>query len=296
MKITEHVFSKKMQFQSQTPNGVLTRSAYVFLVTGAQGACLIDAGIAPLRQEIIGFATDCGQGRGDIKEILITHAHADHMGALRGLQSYYGCPVAASARAAVWIEDVERQFRERPVPRFHELVEGSVKVDRTLADGDRTELGGSTLMACAVPGHDPGQLAFFHEQDGVLFSADSIPIPGEMPIYEDAAAEARSLCRMRALPGVRVLLMSWADAITGEESIRQTLDDALAYMRQIHQLTMEGAQRNGAENLEAVAQHVHAGLGLPASEFTGMFIGTVRAHLSQPTLGTLLDEAEGRGQ
>ena len=42
----------------------------------------------------------------------------------------------AHANERAWIEDIERQGQERPVPGFAKLVAGSVALDRLLTDGD----------------------------------------------------------------------------------------------------------------------------------------------------------------
>lgn len=280
MQITEHVYSKKMQFQANTPFGILTRHAFVFVIDGSKKSCLVDAGLAPMKQEIIDFVTACGKGKDDIGEILITHSHSDHIGALKSLKAYYGCPVAAGAANIVWIEDTEKQLRERPVPRFNEFVEGSVKIERKLYDGDVIDLGDGIVVAYAVPGHDKGQMAFFYQPDGVLLSADSIPVPGDMPIYDDVEAQVGSLRKMRAIDGVNTLLMSWADPIEGEGNVHQALDDAIAYMRTVQRLTDEGRERFGQDQVEDVARYVHDGLSLPPQEFTAMFVATVKAHLA----------------
>ena len=279
MQITEHVFSKKMEFTANTPFGLLKRHAFVFLVKGTEKNCLIDAATKPLLPEVLDFMAETGLRPSDIGEILITHSHSDHTGALNSLKELCGCPVAASKGSVEWIENIDLQFEKRPVPRFYEFVEGSVKVDHQLVPGDVISLGDGSLKAYAAPGHDQGQLVYFHPEDGVLLSADSIPVPGSMPVYDNVQAQLDTLYRLRDIPGVKVLLMSWDDPHYGEEEVRQVLDDAIAYVRHIHCLTMEAVGSLGADDVEAVAKQVHSALNLAPSEFTKMFITTIKAHM-----------------
>lgn len=72
MQITEHVFSKKMEFTANTPFGLLKRHAFVFLVKGTEKNCLIDAATKPLLPEVLDFMAETGLRPSDIGEILIT--------------------------------------------------------------------------------------------------------------------------------------------------------------------------------------------------------------------------------
>jgi glyoxylase-like metal-dependent hydrolase (beta-lactamase superfamily II) len=282
MQITDHVYAKKINFQGVTPAGVMERTVHVYLVTGKETSCLIDTGVYPGFDSVVDFITGAGKKAGDISEILLTHSHVDHIGSLKSLKAYLGCPAAASEFSAGGIEDIGEQFRRRPAPNFYDFVQGSANVERKLKDKDCTRLGGSTLIAYAVPGHEKGHLAFFHQEDGVLFTGDSIPVPEDLPIYEYLSAEVNSLCRMRDLEGVRVLLMSsWEKPCTGPGEIRRLFDEALAYVRQMHGLTLEGIAQCGEADVEAVAKYVHTALRMPAGTFVQFFINTVQAHIQE---------------
>jgi len=280
MQISNHVYAKKMHFTG----GNMVRTVYVYLVTGEKTSVLIDTGVFPSLKDVLAFISDAGKTPEDISEILISHAHTDHIGALHSLKEQLNCPAASSELSALWIEDVDKQFHERPVPNFKEFVESSAVIERNIQDGDVIQLGGSTLVTHAAPGHERGQLAFFHQEDGVLFTADSIPVPGEMPVYEDLSAELATLRRLQAVEGIKVLLMSWDDPHEGTENISKVFDDALAYVQRIHSLTLEGIGIYGEDDLEAVTKYVHGVLGLPAGALNALFTGTIKAHISEKEL------------
>lgn len=74
-----------------------------------------------------------GRNPEDISLIILTHSHPDHIGSAHEIQRTTGCTIAAHHGERAWIEDVELQSRERPVPDFHSLVGGSVRIDRILS-------------------------------------------------------------------------------------------------------------------------------------------------------------------
>jgi glyoxylase-like metal-dependent hydrolase (beta-lactamase superfamily II) len=143
-----------------------------------------------------------------------------------------------------WLEDIDTQFAERPVPGFHDLVGGSVPVDRTLSDGDHLELGdGLTLEVIHTPGHSSGSISLFLREAGVLITGDAVPLVGEMPVYEDATASMRSVDKLMGIDGVKVLLGSWDAPRYGNE-VRRALSYALGYLEEIDRKVKEIAERD----------------------------------------------------
>jgi len=284
MKVSNHVYAKKMLFQARTPAGVMERTVYVYVVAGNEASCLIDTGVVSGVDDVFDFIASTGRNSKDISEILISHAHVDHIGALCELKRRLGCPAAASADSTRWIEDINAQFQKRPVPGFKDFVKESAVIDRNIKDGDIIELGNSTLRVYAAPGHEQGQLAFIHEQDRVLFTADSIPIPGEIPIYDDVAAQVDTLHRLSQIADVKVLLLSWGEPYEGQEAVAGAFKNALEYVMKVHKLTQDGIAKYGATDTEAVAKYVHGELGLPAGTFNLLFTNTIKAHICSKDL------------
>ena len=97
-----------------------------------------------------------------------------------------------------WIEDIDLQNRERPVPGFSTLVEGSVQLDHELTDGDVIDSDGTEeyeLQVFQTPGHSTGSISLLVQGEGALFCGDAVPVEGDLPVYDDALASMRSLKR-----------------------------------------------------------------------------------------------------
>ena len=101
-----------------------------------------------------------------VRYVLNTHAHFDHMGANAELVEKTGAPLAlhpadrALLRAqggAHWFGLMEQKS---PSPEIE------------LTSGQRIEVGGLTLEVLHTPGHSPGGVSFYLAEEGVVFVGD----------------------------------------------------------------------------------------------------------------------------
>jgi glyoxylase-like metal-dependent hydrolase (beta-lactamase superfamily II) len=103
----------------------------------------------------------------DIGSIIVTHAHIDHVGAVAALTDEYACPVLMHAEAEPMLEGLPTQAMMMGI-RF-----GKVPgVDRYVEDEDVLEVGNLRLRSLYTPGHAPGHLAFYLQDEGLVLSGD----------------------------------------------------------------------------------------------------------------------------
>ncbi len=135
----------------------------------------------------------------DVRWLLETHAHADHLSAGHWLKSQ--CPQAKLA-IGEGIRKVQKTFRPIFNLGEHFPVDGS-QFDHLFADGERFALGGSEAEVIAVPGHTNDSVAY--RIGDALFVGDSIFMPDggtarcDFP-GGDARTLYRSIHRLFALP------------------------------------------------------------------------------------------------
>jgi len=131
-----------------------TESLATFLVTTPQGHILINTDYERNNAVIRDSVTKLGFRPEDIKIILGSHAHGDHMEGDALMKQQTGAQVMAMA------EDVQALQGIRPGGKEH-------PIDRILKDGEQVKLGDMTLTALLTPGHTNGCTTWtFKVQEG----------------------------------------------------------------------------------------------------------------------------------
>ena len=106
----------------------------------------------------------------NVRHILLTHMHIDHITSARWLADKTGADVCACALDA----QLGRELPDQ-VAQFHLKIESEpLVIDHILSDGDVLPLGEESIQVLHVPGHSPGGLAFYLPQSGLLISGDTI--------------------------------------------------------------------------------------------------------------------------
>jgi hydroxyacylglutathione hydrolase len=276
MKISDSVYSVRIPFRIPVGGGrFMERSVNAFMAAD-RGICLIDAGVRGSEDPILAMVRDKGRDPGEVSPLVLTHSHPDHIGGASAIQRATECIVAAHPAERAWIEDTGLQERERPIPGFSTLVEGPVRIDRLLSDGDRVGIsGGRSLAIIHTPGHSPGSISLFLEDEGILISGDAIPVKGEIPVYDDPIASIRSIERLEELSEVKVLLSSWDSPKHGVE-IQRAMAEGKGIIRALQTAVAEAAE-NGPDPARVIRRVTEA-LGLPGAA-SPVISRTVEGHL-----------------
>ncbi len=273
MQITPAIHALRHPFKIPVAPGIaIDRFVYSYLLVGGTIA-LIDTGVAGCENEIFDYIRSIGRDPHEISLIILTHSHPDHIGAAKEIREATGCSVMAHPAERTWIEDVDRQNRERPIPGFSKLVGGSVKLDHELADGDVIDPDGTFH----TPGHSAGSISLLVQGEGALFCGDAVPVDGDLPVYDDALQSARSVIKLQAIRGIRVLLSSWDDPLEGDAAYQQ-MDRALAYLQKIHNATVSASADGTVEPME-IAKRTATALGLPPQMVTPLLARTLGANM-----------------
>jgi glyoxylase-like metal-dependent hydrolase (beta-lactamase superfamily II) len=280
MQITPSIHAIRHSFKVPiTPNISIDRFVYSYLIYG-ETITLIDTGVAGGEMQIFDYIRSSGRNPSEISLIILTHSHPDHIGSARAIQQETGCSMAAHPAERAWIEDVDLQNRERPVPGFAALVGGPVNIDNELIDGDSIEPDETRqgeMLVLYTPGHSAGSLSLFLHNEGALFSGDAIPVPGDLPVYDDALLSVRSVNKLKAIRGIRVLLPSW-DEPRKVGNVYQQMDLALEYLQHIHEVVLDSAGEGIPDPMEFTVKAA-AVLGLPPQAVNPLLSRTFAANL-----------------
>jgi glyoxylase-like metal-dependent hydrolase (beta-lactamase superfamily II) len=180
----------------------------------------------------------------DLKWILETHAHADHLTAAAWLRSRTGAPVAVGAG----IVDVQDGFKRR-LGLGEEFVADGSAFDRLLHDGDTLPLGELSIEVLATPGHTA---------DGVSYRLGAAVFIGDT-LFSPAAGSARC-----DFPG--------GSAAALHASVRRLYalpDDTQLYL--CHDYPAAGAEPRGRVPMSEQREHnVHLSAGTSEADFVAL--------------------------
>jgi glyoxylase-like metal-dependent hydrolase (beta-lactamase superfamily II) len=207
------------------------RAGRVYVVEGKDGLTLVDTSLPNCRSIIEQQLQSSGFRLGDVKHILITHAHQDHIGSLAEIQQATGAQTYAHRLDAPIIRGEKPVPLPPPevVPLFHRLI-GAVsrglplpppaRVDHELEGGETLDMVLPGFQVIALPGHTPGQVGFWLPDQRLLFCGDVLmrvvgrlrtPFPH---VTVDMAEEKRSIRKVADMD-VNILCLGHGEPYIG---------------------------------------------------------------------------------
>jgi glyoxylase-like metal-dependent hydrolase (beta-lactamase superfamily II) len=221
---------------------------HAFLLDDGDDLTLIDTLFDTDGHRVLDALRRLGRAPGEIRQIVLTHAHRSHLGGLAALKRASSAAVLAHA----WEADIiagERKAQPKPTAllpmrpfrtyaRVYHLQLGLAlgigkhppcPVDRPLKDGDRV----GPLRVLHTPGHSPGHLAFWWPERRALFAGDAIATwpefaPGWSAFNLNERQHLESLHRMAELDA-EVLAVGHGEPTTVDVPARvRALVDAAA--------------------------------------------------------------------
>lgn len=163
-----------------------SRPAHAFNVY-VVGGTIVDAGTRHAARRILRDTAGL-----KITAHAVTHGHSDHQGSSAALVAALGVPFWAPAKEA----DALRSGRDDALSPQNAITRWQARnwrgpalaVDRELAEGDELDAG---FVALETPGHSPGHLSYWREEDRTLIAGDVLfgrhPITGRPGLHEPPA-------------------------------------------------------------------------------------------------------------
>jgi len=130
----------------------------VYLITTPAGNILINTGVNDSTAAIRSNIEALGFKFSDIKLLLATHGHWDHVGAMAEIKRLTGARMFMHEGDADLLESGGGQ--DYRFPQGRGTIYEPVKVDRRLKEGDKVQLGDTELTVMHHPGHTKGATSF----------------------------------------------------------------------------------------------------------------------------------------
>lgn len=204
-------------------NGVVN----AYLVDDAGSVTIVDAGVPGYYTDIPRELAAMGRGIEDVRALLLTHGHSDHIGFAERMRRERGTPV--------WVHEADAALARGEVPNpakgarpiklapllgflWFALRRGGLRTPHlaevgTFGDGAVLDVPGAPRVVL-VPGHTPGSAALHMASLDVLFVGDAFATyavttgthgPQVAPFTADADQAVRSLDRIAELAAGHVL-------------------------------------------------------------------------------------------
>jgi glyoxylase-like metal-dependent hydrolase (beta-lactamase superfamily II) len=192
---------------------------YTFFIDAPEPA-IVDTGIASSPAEGMARAIEAlGRRIEDVRWILLTHGHIDHVGGAHALWELTGrraqvviheadAPMLRSRRAHVdeylggrggYLKDPEGAAKVAAAGEA--VISGELEPTMLVRGGETISLGGDvTLSVHSIPGHTPGSVAYVLDGQRSAFVGDAVQVHGAangFPGFVDPAAYRASLEHLR---------------------------------------------------------------------------------------------------
>ncbi|MCW1934917.1 MBL fold metallo-hydrolase [Pararhodobacter zhoushanensis] len=131
-----------------------------YLLQSSEGLILIDTTMQPQVYLVFESIRKLGFDITDLKLILVSHMHYDHLGGVRPLVEASGAKVMMSREDWAFLNDRPDQLLNNGYPW------GSFEPDAFYSDNEPVVMGDREIRTLLTPGHTPGTTSFFFDVPG----------------------------------------------------------------------------------------------------------------------------------
>lgn len=172
--------------------------ATVYLIKGTQGWFLIDCGTPEGYEQIKANIRRAGADPADIRRILGTHGHYDHVGAAHLWKEEFGCELLLHERDTEQVEAGDSLKTSAAI--LYGTTSTPCKVDGRIEEGDIWQGEDLTVEAIYTPGHTMGSVSFDVTAGGyhLLVAGDAVWGGFSAKIGSDEAAWRATLDKITA--------------------------------------------------------------------------------------------------
>jgi len=142
--------------------GPFASNCYVVGAESGQEGMIIDPGAGG--KEILRRIEDLGL---EVKYIVLTHGHIDHVGALKEVKE------ATNAQIAIHADDASSLQARNPLNMMYRMsLQALPPPDHLLKDGDSLDVSNQRFLVLHTPGHTPGGICLLGDE--VVFTGDTL--------------------------------------------------------------------------------------------------------------------------
>lgn len=148
--------------------GPISTNCYIVFCERTREAVVIDPGFDRFDEDIVlGKIRELGLS---VKYIINTHGHIDHISGNAKLKRETGAKIAVHADDAEMLIDPSKNYFIGALFSTY----GVSPPDILLKDGDEIRVGDIRIRVLHTPGHTPGSISLYIEEEGVVFTGDTL--------------------------------------------------------------------------------------------------------------------------
>jgi hydroxyacylglutathione hydrolase len=103
--------------------------------------------------------------------IILTHTHFDHIGAVEEIRTTYSIPVYVHKEEQHWLNNPEMNGSGK-YPMIPDIYVN--KADKVIQGEKKMKIGTFAFQVYETPGHSPGSISLYFEEEAVVFSGDAL--------------------------------------------------------------------------------------------------------------------------